>query len=74
MLTAHIQHGSDAQVISLPQGASVNDSTLRLADYEAYVRLEVEKGLADVRAGRVVSDEEMEAEAELFLSKLATEQ
>ncbi|UOO76515.1 hypothetical protein LVJ85_10965 [Neisseria sp. Dent CA1/247] len=42
--------------------------------YEAYVRAEVEKGLADVAAGRVRSGEEVDREMEALLEQWADEE
>jgi predicted transcriptional regulator len=41
-----------------------------MSDYEAYVREMIERGLADVRAGRVVSQEEAEARINEWLASL----
>ena len=39
--------------------------------YEAWFRRKVEAGLRDIREGRVLSDEETEAEMDAFIEKLA---
>ena len=41
--------------------------------YEAWFRRKVEAGLRDVREGREISDEEMEAEAEALCKRLASQ-
>ena len=41
--------------------------------YEAWFRRKVEVGLRDVREGREISDEKMEAEAEALCKRLASQ-
>ena len=50
---------------------SQTDLPVNDPDYEAWFRREVEAGLRDVREGRVLSDEETEAEMDAFIEKLA---
>jgi predicted transcriptional regulator len=48
---------------SLPESASMED-----IQYHLYVREKIEKGLADVAAGRVVSHEEVKRQVEEWKS------
>ena len=50
---------------------SQTDMPVNDPDYDAWFRRKVEAGLRDVREGRVLSDEEAEAEMNSFLEELA---
>jgi predicted transcriptional regulator len=46
-----------------------DDATLEDIQYHIYVKQKVEQGLADVRAGRVISQEEVEKRFARWLEK-----
>ncbi len=59
-----------ASLRKLSREATLREAVLHLADYDAYFRNEVNKGLEDIRAGRIISDVEMDAEADALINEL----
>lgn len=61
---------SSASFRNLSREETVREAVMQLARYDACFRAEVEAGLDDIRAGRVISDEEMDADADALLAGL----
>ena len=63
-----IVHTAKQEVQELLQGLP-DDATLEDIQYHIYVKQKIAQGLADVRAGRVVSQEEVEKRFARWLEK-----
>lgn len=61
---------NSAALRHLSREETVREAVLQLARYDEYFRNEVETGLEDIRNGRIISDEQMNAEATALLDEL----
>lgn len=62
---------NSANLRHLSREETVREAVIHLARYDAYFRRDVEEGLEDIRNGRTISDEQMNAEAQALLDRLA---
>lgn len=60
-----------ASARALTREETVREAIRNLAEYDLWFRRKVQTGLEDIQKGRVVSDQEMEAEADSLCARLA---
>lgn len=60
-----------ASARALTREETVREAIRNLAEYDLWFRRKVQTGLEDIQKGRVVSDQEMEAEVDSLCARLA---